>query len=132
MNPLCIGSLPDFGRLFAFFFLWVVSTCVLICLVLLMDVFPSLIFIYTIFLPKFVCILFSPWGQYKAIKFSIEADLKIIQFMGMIPDTKRRNQNWWPFHFTARLKSFKSPISNKILVDLSQTEKRNPLRILLC
>ncbi len=32
------------------FFLWVVSTCVLICLVLLMDGFPSLIFIYRIFL----------------------------------------------------------------------------------
>jgi hypothetical protein len=32
------------------FFLWVVSTCVLFCLVLLMDGFPSLIFIYKIFL----------------------------------------------------------------------------------
>jgi hypothetical protein len=28
------------------FFLWVVSTCVLFCLVLLMDGFSSLIFIY--------------------------------------------------------------------------------------
>ncbi len=32
------------------FFLWVVSTCVLICLVLLMDGFPSLIFISRVFL----------------------------------------------------------------------------------
>jgi hypothetical protein len=34
------------------FFLWVVSTCVLICLVLLMDGFPSLIFIYRVLLLK--------------------------------------------------------------------------------
>jgi hypothetical protein len=32
------------------FFLWVVSTCVFICLVLLMHGFPSLIFIYRVFL----------------------------------------------------------------------------------
>jgi hypothetical protein len=32
------------------FFLWVVSTCVLICLVLLMDGFLSLIFIPMVFL----------------------------------------------------------------------------------
>jgi hypothetical protein len=32
------------------FFLWVMSTCVLFCLVLLMDGFPSLIFIYNFFL----------------------------------------------------------------------------------
>jgi len=48
MSTLCIGSLLDFGWLFAFvFFLWVVS---LICLVLLMDGFPSLIFVYRVFL----------------------------------------------------------------------------------
>jgi hypothetical protein len=32
------------------FFLWVMSTCAFICLVLLMDGFPSFIFIYMIFL----------------------------------------------------------------------------------
>ncbi len=41
MSPLYIGSLPDFCWLFAFVFLWVVSTCVLICHVLLLDGFPS-------------------------------------------------------------------------------------------
>jgi hypothetical protein len=45
MSPLCIGSLPDF-----LFLLWVVFTCVFFCLVLLMDGFPCLIFIYRIFL----------------------------------------------------------------------------------
>jgi hypothetical protein len=30
------------------------------------------------------------WGRFKRS-----------QFMGMIPDTKRQNQNWWPCHFTA-------------------------------
>ncbi len=43
----------------------------------------------------------------------------------MTPDTKRRNQTWWPFHFTTWLKSFTSPICNQILVDLSQTENEN-------
>jgi hypothetical protein len=32
------------------FFLWIVSTCVLICLVLLLDGFPSLILIHGVFL----------------------------------------------------------------------------------
>jgi len=41
--------------------------------------------------------------------------------MGMTTDMKRRNQTWWPFRFTACLKSFTSPICNQILVDLSQT-----------
>jgi hypothetical protein len=52
--------------LFAFvFFLWVVSICVLICLVLLMDGFPSLIFTYKVILfflvdrPKLDPITFS-------------------------------------------------------------------------
>jgi len=40
------------------FFLWVVSTCVLICLVLLMDGFPSLIWIYKVFL------LLAVWSCY--------------------------------------------------------------------
>ncbi len=40
------------------FFLWVVSTCVLICLVLLMDGFPSLILIYRVFL------LLAVWSCY--------------------------------------------------------------------
>jgi hypothetical protein len=42
------------------FFLWVVFTCVLICLVLLMDGFTSLIFIYRIFL-LFSSTSMSPW-----------------------------------------------------------------------
>jgi hypothetical protein len=37
------------------FFIWVVFTCVRICLVLLMDGFPSLIFIYQVFLSLFTC-----------------------------------------------------------------------------
>jgi len=43
----CIGSLLDFvDCLFLFlFFFWVVFTCVLICLVLLMNGLPSLIFV---------------------------------------------------------------------------------------
>jgi hypothetical protein len=41
--------------------------------------------------------------------------------MGMTTYMKRRNQTWWPFRFTACLKSFTSPICNQILVDLSQT-----------
>jgi len=51
MSPLCIESLPDFFFVDCcfLFFLWVVSTCVLICLVLLMDGFLSLIFIYRVF-----------------------------------------------------------------------------------
>ncbi len=45
--PLCAGSLPDFCWLFAFVCsLGFVFTCVLICVVLSKDVFPSLIFIY--------------------------------------------------------------------------------------
>ncbi len=35
-----------------FFFLWVVSTCVFIFLVNLLDGFPSLIFIYRVFFTK--------------------------------------------------------------------------------
>ncbi len=31
------------------FFLWVVSTCVFICLIFLIDEFPSLIFMYRVF-----------------------------------------------------------------------------------
>jgi hypothetical protein len=50
IGPLCIGSLLDFCWLFTFVLLWVVSMGVLICLVLLMDGFPSLIFIYMVFL----------------------------------------------------------------------------------
>jgi hypothetical protein len=51
MSPLCIGSLPDFFvDCLLLFYLWVMSTCVLICLVLLMDGFPSLNFIYRAFL----------------------------------------------------------------------------------
>jgi hypothetical protein len=50
-STLYIGSLLFFSKKsFAFvFFLWVVSTCVLICLMLLMDEFSSLIFIYRVF-----------------------------------------------------------------------------------
>jgi hypothetical protein len=44
MSPLCIGSLLDF-----LVFLWVVSS-VLIWLVVLMDAFPFLIFIFRVFL----------------------------------------------------------------------------------
>jgi hypothetical protein len=50
MSPLCMGSLLDFGWLFtSVFLLWVVSSYVLICLVLLMDGFPSLIVCFTEF-----------------------------------------------------------------------------------
>jgi hypothetical protein len=42
MSPLCIGSLLDFCLLL--FFLWVVSTSILIWLILLMGTIPSLIF----------------------------------------------------------------------------------------
>jgi hypothetical protein len=43
-------SLPDFCWLcFFLFFLQVVSTCILFCLVLLLDGFSSLIFIYKVF-----------------------------------------------------------------------------------
>jgi hypothetical protein len=41
------------------FFLWVVSTCVLICLVVLVDGFPSLIFIYKVF---FSLVHLYRWG----------------------------------------------------------------------
>jgi len=44
-----MGSLPIFVNSLLLFFLWVVCTCVLICLVLLMDEFPSLIFIDRVF-----------------------------------------------------------------------------------
>ncbi len=50
--------------------------------------------------------------------------------MGMTPDAKRRNQTWWPFHFTTQLKSFTSPICNQILVDVSQTE--NEIHLKFC
>jgi hypothetical protein len=43
MNPLCIESYLIFVNCLLLFFLWVVFTCVLICLVLLIDGFPSLI-----------------------------------------------------------------------------------------
>ncbi len=49
MSPLCIWFLPDFVDCLLLFFLWIVSTCVFICLVLLMDGFPSLIFIHGVF-----------------------------------------------------------------------------------
>ncbi len=50
MNPLCIRSLPILWLIvcFCFFCFWVVFTFVLFCLLLLMDGFPSLIFIYMI------------------------------------------------------------------------------------
>jgi hypothetical protein len=48
MNLLCIGFLVNFCYCLLLFFLWVVSTCVLICLILLMDGLPSLIFIYSV------------------------------------------------------------------------------------
>jgi hypothetical protein len=41
------------------FFLWVVSTCVLFCLVLLMNGFPSLIFIYKVFLLLIIMATYS-------------------------------------------------------------------------
>ncbi len=77
MNPLCIGSLPDFYWLFfLFFFLWVVFTCVLICLVLLIDGFSSLIFIYKVFLLNsltwqwsFFTSTSSLWANYLIVKF---------------------------------------------------------------
>ncbi len=50
MSPLYIGSYLIFVDCLLLFFLWVVTSCVLICLVLLMDGFPSLIFIYRAFL----------------------------------------------------------------------------------
>jgi hypothetical protein len=51
MSPLRIGFFPDFLLIVCFcFFLLVVSICVLICLVLLLDGFPSLILIYRLFL----------------------------------------------------------------------------------
>jgi hypothetical protein len=62
MNPLCIRSLREFCYLFVFIFLWVVSTCVLICLVLLMDGFPSSIFTYRVFL-FFICKLMMKPSQ---------------------------------------------------------------------
>jgi hypothetical protein len=51
MDPLCIGFLHVvFVDCLLLFFRWVVFTCVLICLVLSLDGFPSLIFIYNVFL----------------------------------------------------------------------------------
>jgi hypothetical protein len=45
MSPFCIGSLLDlYSDCLLLFYLCVVSTCVLICFVFLMDGFPSLIF----------------------------------------------------------------------------------------
>jgi hypothetical protein len=52
MKPSCIRSLFDFFSLFSFVFSLVASPCVLICLILLMDGFPSLIFTYKVFLLK--------------------------------------------------------------------------------
>jgi len=58
VNSLCIESLSNFifvDCLLLFFFLWVGSTCILFCLVLLMDGLlmdglSSLIFMYRFFL----------------------------------------------------------------------------------
>ncbi len=49
MSPLYIGSFCFVDCLLLFFFLWVLSTCVLICLLLVMDEFLSLIFISRVF-----------------------------------------------------------------------------------
>jgi hypothetical protein len=53
MSPFCIGLYLIFVDCLLLFFLWVVSTCVLICLVLLMDGFPSFFFIYWVFLERY-------------------------------------------------------------------------------
>jgi hypothetical protein len=53
MSPFCIGLYLIFVDCLLLFFLWVVSTCVLICLVLLMDGFPCLINIYWVFLERY-------------------------------------------------------------------------------
>jgi len=50
MSILCIRFSPDFVDCLLLFFLWVVCTCDFICLVFLMDGFPSLIFIDRAFL----------------------------------------------------------------------------------
>ncbi len=47
MGPIRIRFLPFFVD---FFLLWVMSTCAVICLALLMDGFMFLIFIYMVFL----------------------------------------------------------------------------------
>jgi hypothetical protein len=50
MGVFYIGSLRNFVDCLLFFFLYKLCVCVLICLVLLMDGFPSLIFIYRVFI----------------------------------------------------------------------------------
>ncbi len=54
MGPIRIGFYFIFATYcLLLFFLWVVSTCAFDCLVLLMDGFQSLIFIYRVFLLVF-------------------------------------------------------------------------------
>jgi hypothetical protein len=50
MSPFCIGLYLIFVDCLFLFFLWVMYICVFICVVLLMDGFPSLIFIYMVFI----------------------------------------------------------------------------------
>jgi hypothetical protein len=49
MGPIHLGPLPYFVDCFLLYFLWLVSTCALLCLVFLVDGFPSLIFMYKFF-----------------------------------------------------------------------------------
>jgi hypothetical protein len=53
MSPFGLGLYLIFVDCLLFFFLWVVSTWVLNCLLLLMDGFPSLIYIYWVFLERY-------------------------------------------------------------------------------
>jgi hypothetical protein len=54
MDHLCIGFDVILVDCLLLFFLWVVFTCVLICLELLLNGFASLIFIHRVFL-FFMC-----------------------------------------------------------------------------
>ncbi len=59
MSPLGIRFYLIFVDCLLLFSLWVVSTCVLICLVLLLDGLSSLILIYRVFLLIFLHKTFS-------------------------------------------------------------------------
>jgi hypothetical protein len=72
-----MGSWPDFLIFFVdcllLFSLWVVSTCILICLVLLLDGFSSLIFIiYRVFLLLCVCVCANTLGVITFIAYHVE------------------------------------------------------------